>query len=102
MSSFIGCSPASIPVQPTLSDRDRLDLADPVFAVQASGGELRDNLEHLVREPADIENVLPTCRLRRRIRLKIDEYQPGPGIPRAEGTPLAHRCGASSHVPATP
>src|SRR5207249_427299 len=49
-----GCSPVSIPVQPVRSDHDRLDFAHPLIAVQASRGKVRDNLEHVIGESADV------------------------------------------------
>ena len=67
-----GCSPVSIPVQPVRSDHHRLDSAYPVVAVQASRGKVRDNFEHVIGEPADVQNVLPIDHLCRRVRLKVD------------------------------
>jgi hypothetical protein len=67
-----GCSPVSIPVQPVRSDHHRLDSVYPVVAVQASSGKVRDNFEHVIGEPADVENVLPIDHLCRRVRLKVD------------------------------
>ena len=67
-----GCSPVSIPVQPVRSDHHRLDSAYPVVAVQASSGKVRNNFEHVIGEPADVQNVLPIDHLCRRVRLKVD------------------------------
>ena len=58
-----------------------------MVAVQASSRKLREDLEHLVRESADVEDVLAFRRLSRRVRLEVDEHQPGPRIARAEHRP---------------
>ena len=47
---------------------DLLDQADPVVRVQLARGERGDDLEDRVREAADIQDVVPLRRLRRRAR----------------------------------
>ena len=41
----------------TLSKSDLLDTADPVVGAHPAGGEVGEQLEHMVREAADVEHV---------------------------------------------
>ena len=75
--------PQAFRLSPPLSKRHFLDLADPVGGLQASRCEFGDDVEHLVREAADVENVLTLGRLRRAAGLQVDADQPGPRIARA-------------------
>jgi hypothetical protein len=47
-----------------------------MFRRESTNRELRDRLKDLVRKPADIQDVIALSRLRRRVGLQVDAYQP--------------------------
>ena len=66
-----------------------------MFAAKRSRRELRDRLEDLVREAADIQNVVSLLRLRRAVGLQVDAYEPRIRTSRLEPIPLDNRRRAS-------
>lgn len=59
----------------------------------AACGNLGDQAEHLVAEPADIDDIRPFLRLGVRVRLDVDRHHLGLRVSRLEILPLPHRLG---------
>src|SRR6266576_2564740 len=78
------------------SKRDRLDHTDEIVGVKFPASESRDHVKDLIREYADVENVLALNCLHRAIRLHVDTSQTSVWIALLECIPLSHRCGAAA------
>src|SRR5689334_18529273 len=72
VSAAFGRGPSGAPPALEGSKTDGVDHAHPVARVEPARGELRDHVEDLVREAADVENVVALGRLRRPVRLDVD------------------------------
>src|SRR5437867_2145155 len=75
----------------SLSQLHRLDHADPVTSVQSAGSEFADHLKYLIREAADVQNILALGGLRSSVRLHVYANQSSLRIALLERLPLAHR-----------
>src|SRR5437660_11920592 len=75
----------------SFSKSDLLDHADPVVGVESARGEVRDHVEDLIREAADVEDVLAFGRLRRAVGLHVNADQARAPVAALEDRPLAHR-----------
>src|SRR5207247_10833631 len=86
----------------TCLQRHRLDHTDPVVSVQFTARELRDHFKDLIRESADIENVLTLNSLYRAIRPHVDTSQTSVRIALLERIPLSHGCRAATSAGINP
>src|SRR5438309_733766 len=74
----------------SFSKSDLLDHADPVVGVEAARGEVRDHIEDLIREAADVEDVVAFRRLHRAVWLYVNAGQTRAGVAALERRPFAH------------
>src|ERR1043165_7801431 len=81
-----------------LSKSDLLDDADPVVGVEAASGEVRDQIEDLIGEAADVEDVRRFGCLRRAVGLHVNADQTRARVAPLEDRPLAHRLGAAARA----
>jgi hypothetical protein len=84
------------------SERHRLDLTDPVVSVQFTTREFRDHFKNLIRESADVENVLTLNGLHCAIRLHVDASETSQRIALLERVLLSHRRSTASATGVNP
>src|SRR5437762_12250275 len=73
-----------------------------MVGVKFTAREFRDHVKDLIRESADIENVLALNGLHRAIRLHVDTSETSVWIALLESIPLSHGCGATASAGVNP